>query len=35
VAVASIQKNFLKNEEEKGSMRTAVDHGLDDPKEKG
>ena len=35
VAVASIQKSFLKTDEEKGSMRTEIDHGLFDPKERG
>ena len=32
VVVANIQKRTLKAEVEKGSMRTAVGHGLVDPK---
>jgi len=35
VVVASIQKNFLKAEEEKVSMRTEIGHGLADPKGRG
>ena len=34
VVVANIQVKFLKTEEEKGFMRTAIGHGLVDPKEK-
>ena len=32
VVVANIQMRTLKTEVEKGSMRTAFDHGLLDPK---
>ena len=34
VVVANIQMRTLKTEVEKGSMRTAVGHGLVDPKRK-
>jgi len=33
VVVANIQVKILKTEEEKGFMRTAIDHELVDPKE--
>ena len=35
VVVANIQTRILKTEVEKGSMRTAVGHGLVDPKRQG
>jgi len=35
VVVANIQMGTLKTEVEKGSMGTAIDHGLADPKEQG
>ena len=35
VVVANIQMRTLKTEVEKGSMRTAIDHGLLDPKTLG
>ena len=33
--VAIIQMRFLRTEVEKGSMRTALGHGLAEPKKKG
>ena len=35
VEVANIQMRILKTEVEKGSMRTAIGHGLLDPKSTG
>ena len=35
VVVANIQMRTLKTEEKKGSMRTAIGHGLADPESKG